>query len=168
MRWPMKRILMQCSGATFSVGIFACNSGVPRSLRTKYCISKHISLLLKRVNKWWWWLVGHRDLFHAELKLLILAKLLIYETEGVTGQSKFAQLQHECLVLWNKFLARPPRNGQISLEKMDTVNQLLLEMNKLKSEKISLEEELKMHSHTLACYNFKGTVTAPRCSPDCQ
>ncbi|CAK9872520.1 unnamed protein product [Sphagnum jensenii] len=54
------------------------------------------------------------------------------------------------------FLARPPRNGQISLEKMDTVNQLLLEMNKLKSEKISLEEELKMHSHTLACYNIKG------------
>lgn len=105
MRWPMKRILMQCSGATFSVGIFACNSGVPRSLRTKYCISKHISLLLKRVNKWWWWLVGHRDLFHAELKLLILAKLLIYETEGVTGQSKFAQLQHECLVLWNKVVS---------------------------------------------------------------
>jgi hypothetical protein len=24
-----KRILMQCSGAAFSVGIFACNSGVP-------------------------------------------------------------------------------------------------------------------------------------------
>ncbi len=223
MRWPMKIILMQCSGATFSVGIFACNSGVPRSLRTKYCISKHISLLLKRVNKWWWWLVGHRDLFHAELKLLILAKLLIYETEEVTGQSKFAQLQHECLVLWNKvvpleeshardnadrttliyimdqriveivlytslsvsrvsimlltgscwvqFLARPPRNGQISLEKMNLINavdQLLLEMNKLKSEKTSLEEELKMHGHTLACYHIKGTVTAPRCSPDCQ
>ncbi|CAK9219525.1 unnamed protein product [Sphagnum troendelagicum] len=52
------------------------------------------------------------------------------------------------------FLARSPRNRQISLEKMDlinTVNQLLLEMNKLKSEKISLEEELKMHGHTLAC-----------------
>ncbi len=174
MRWPTKRILMQCSGATFSVGIFACNSGVPRSLRTMYCISKHISLLLKRVNKWWWWLVGHRELFHAELKLLILAMLLIYETEEVTGQSKFAQLQHECLVLWNKvvsledshardnadrttliyimdqriveivlytslsvsrvsimlltgscwvqFLARPPRNGQISLVKMDLIN----------------------------------------------
>jgi hypothetical protein len=57
------------------------------------------------------------------------------------------------------------------LEKMNLINavdQLLLEMNKLKSEKTSLEEELKMHGHTLACYHIKGTVTAPRCSPDCQ
>jgi hypothetical protein len=49
--------------------------------------------------------------------------------------------------------------GEMDL--INTVNQLLLEMNKLKSEKTSLEEELKMHSHTLACYHIKGTVTAP-------
>ncbi|CAM6049406.1 unnamed protein product [Sphagnum compactum] len=56
-------------------------------------------------------------------------------------------------------------NGQISLEKMDlinTVNQLLLEMNKLKSEKTSLEEELKMHGHTLACYHIKGQQSVAR------
>ncbi len=72
---------------------------------------------------------------------------------------------------WVQFLARPPRNGQISLEKMDlinTVNQLLLEMNKLKSEKTSLQEEPKMHGHTPVCFHIKGTVTAPPCSPDCQ
>jgi hypothetical protein len=47
------------------------------------------------------------------------------------------------------------------MDLINTVNQLLLEMNKLKSENTSLEEELKIHGHTLACYHIKGTITAP-------
>jgi hypothetical protein len=62
-----------------------------------------------------------------------------------------------------QFLVRQPRNGRIPVEKMDlmnTVNQLLLELNKLKSEKVALEEEVKTQRRCQVRDRVKRTVTA--------
>nr|PNR45404.1 hypothetical protein PHYPA_015175 [Physcomitrium patens] len=63
-----------------------------------------------------------------------------------------------------KFLVRQPRSGgRIPVEKMDlmnTVNQLLLEMNKLKSDKVTLEEEIKTVRRCQMRDQMTRTVTA--------
>ena len=63
----------------------------------------------------------------------------------------------------DQFLVRPPRKGSLPIEKMDlmnTVNQLLLENGKLKDEKVTLEEEVKLQRRTNAKERVKGTVTS--------
>jgi hypothetical protein len=65
--------------------------------------------------------------------------------------------------LCDQFLVRPPRKGGLPIEKMDlmnTVNQLLLENGKLKDEKVTLEEEVKLQRRTNAKERVKGTVTS--------
>lgn len=62
-----------------------------------------------------------------------------------------------------QFLVRQPRSGRIPVEKMDlmnTVNQLLLEMNKLKGDKVALEEEIKTQRRCQVRDRVKRTVTA--------
>jgi hypothetical protein len=70
-------------------------------------------------------------------------------------------LLKQCLVV--QFLVRQPRGGRIAAEKMDlmnTVNQLLVEMNKLKEEKVALEEEVKVQRHSQVHDYVTHTVTA--------
>lgn len=65
--------------------------------------------------------------------------------------------------LCDQFLVRQPRKGGLPIEKMDlinTVNQLLLENGKLKDEKVTLEEEVKLQRRANAKERVKGTVTS--------
>jgi len=58
---------------------------------------------------------------------------------------------------------RQPRGGQIPAEKLDlmnTVNQLLLEMNKLKGEKVALEEEVKVQRRSQVHNHATHTITS--------
>ncbi|CAM6091156.1 unnamed protein product [Calypogeia fissa] len=69
----------------------------------------------------------------------------------------------DTLKLNQKFLVRQPRSGRIPVEKMDlmnTMNQLLLEMNKLKGDKVSLEEELKVQRRSQVREHVERSVTA--------
>jgi macrodomain Ter protein organizer (MatP/YcbG family) len=61
-----------------------------------------------------------------------------------------------------QFLIRQPRSGRIPIEKMDlmnTINQLLLEMNKLKNDKVTLEEEIKLQRRCHMRNEVKRIVT---------
>lgn len=72
--------------------------------------------------------------------------------------SKLIELQ-----LCDQFLVRQPRKGGLPIEKIDlmnTVNQLLLENNKLKDEKVTLEEEGKLQRRANAKERVKGTLTS--------
>lgn len=62
-----------------------------------------------------------------------------------------------------QFLVRQPRSGRLPMEKMDlmnTVNQLLLDNNKLKGDKVALEEEVKTQRRSSVIERVKGSVTA--------
>ena len=62
-----------------------------------------------------------------------------------------------------QFLVRHPRNGRIPVEKMDmmnTVNQLLAELDKTKAEKVSLEEELKVQKLCHVRDRIQRTITS--------
>ncbi|KAG0572821.1 hypothetical protein KC19_VG128000 [Ceratodon purpureus] len=72
-------------------------------------------------------------------------------------------MELETLKLNQKFLIRQPRNGRIPVEKLDlmnTINQLLLEMNKLKNEKMALEEENKIQRRCQTHDQMKRILTS--------
>ncbi|MCO5579348.1 hypothetical protein L7F22_033203 [Adiantum nelumboides] len=69
----------------------------------------------------------------------------------------------ETLKLSQKFLVRQPRSDRIPVEKMDmmnTVNQLLAELNMMKGEKVALEEELKAQKLSHLRDRMQRTVTS--------
>eukprot|EP01018_Ginkgo_biloba_P034938 Gb_00220 [translate_table: standard] len=89
---------------------------------------------------------------------------LVSQVFALRKDNEKTKTELETLKLSQKFLARSqPRGGRIPAEKMDlmnTVNQLLVETNKLKSEKLALEEELKNQRRSEVRDRVKRTVTS--------
>ncbi|EFJ15278.1 hypothetical protein SELMODRAFT_422977 [Selaginella moellendorffii] len=105
-----------------------------------------------------------RAMLEASLKEESSARSqLVSQVFQLRKDNEKARTELETLKLNQKFLVRQPRNGRIPPEKMDlmnTVNQLLMEINKLKSEKVGLEEELKTLRRTQVRDRVKRGVTA--------
>lgn len=104
-----------------------------------------------------------RALLEASLKEETSARSqLVSQLFALRKDNEKTKTELETLKLSQKFLVRQPRSGRIPVEKMDlmnTVNQLLVELNKLKGEKVSLEEELKAQKRFQVRDRIKRTVT---------
>ncbi|KAI5084263.1 hypothetical protein GOP47_0000432 [Adiantum capillus-veneris] len=105
-----------------------------------------------------------RALLEASLKEETAARSqLISQLFTLRKDNEKTKTELETLKLSQKFLVRQPRSGRIPVEKMDlmnTVNQLLGEINKLKGEKVALEEELKAQKRSQVRERIKTTVTS--------
>ncbi|KAH7296265.1 hypothetical protein KP509_26G016400 [Ceratopteris richardii] len=104
-----------------------------------------------------------RALLEASLKEETAARTqLISQLFALRKDNEKAKTELETLKLSQKFLVRHPRSGHIPAEKLDlmnTVNQLLSEINRLKGEKVALEEELKARKRSQVREQLKTTVT---------
>ncbi|KAL3692742.1 hypothetical protein R1sor_006393 [Riccia sorocarpa] len=109
-------------------------------------------------------LEGSRALLESRLKEETSARSqLVSQLFTLRKENEKLKAELETLKLNQKFLVRQPRSGRIPVEKMDlmnTMNQLLMEMNKLKGEKVALEEELKVQRRSQIREQVKKTVTA--------
>ncbi|KAL2635075.1 hypothetical protein R1flu_006554 [Riccia fluitans] len=109
-------------------------------------------------------LEGSRALLETRLKDETSARSqLVSQLFTLRKENEKLKAELETLRLNQKFLVRQPRSGRIPVEKMDlmnTMNQLLMEMNKLKGEKVALEEELKVQRRSQVREQVKKTVTA--------
>eukprot|EP01018_Ginkgo_biloba_P028262 Gb_39211 [translate_table: standard] len=93
---------------------------------------------------------------------------LVSQLFALRKENEKTKAELETLKLSQKFLGRQTRTStgagsRIPAEKMDlmnTVNQLLVETNKLKTEKLALEEELKNQRRTQVRDRVKRTVTS--------
>ncbi|KAJ7548380.1 hypothetical protein O6H91_07G009900 [Diphasiastrum complanatum] len=106
-------------------------------------VQKEIATLQEKLDS----VEASRSFLEASLKEETTARSqLLCELFSLRKEHEKIKTELETLKLNQKFLVRQPRNGRIPPEKMDlmnTVNQLLVEVNQIKSEKVSLEEELK-------------------------
>ncbi|CAK9232493.1 unnamed protein product [Sphagnum troendelagicum] len=109
-------------------------------------------------------LQSSRTMLEASLKDETSARSqLVSQLFNLRKENERMKTELETLKLNQKFLVRQPRGGRIAAEKMDlmnTVNQLLVEMNKLKEEKVALEEEVKVQRHSQVHDYVTHTVTA--------
>ncbi|BBN06071.1 hypothetical protein MPTK1_3g18140 [Marchantia polymorpha subsp. ruderalis] len=107
---------------------------------------------------------GSRALLESRLKEETSARSqLVSQLVTLRKENEKYKAELETLKLNQKFLLRQPRSGRIPVEKMDlmnTMNQLLMEMNKLKGDKVALEEELKVQRRSQVREHVKRTVTA--------
>ncbi|KAH7435598.1 hypothetical protein KP509_06G071300 [Ceratopteris richardii] len=88
---------------------------------------------------------------------------LVSQLFSLRKDNEKTKAELETLKLSQKFLVRQPRSGRIPVEKMDmmnTVNQLLAELNKIKGEKVALEEELKAQKLFHMRDRMQRTVTS--------
>jgi len=109
-------------------------------------------------------LQNSRNMLEARLKDETSARSqLVSQLFNLRKENEKMKAELETLKLNQKFLVRQPRGGQIPAEKLDlmnTVNQLLLEMNKLKGEKVALEEEVKVQRRSQVHNHATHTITS--------
>ncbi|CAM6004348.1 unnamed protein product [Sphagnum balticum] len=109
-------------------------------------------------------LQSSRNMLEARLKDETSARSqLVSQLFNLRKENEKMKAELETLKLNQKFLVRQPRGGQIPAEKLDlmnTVNQLLLEMNKLKGEKVALEEEVKVQRRSQVHNHATHTITS--------
>ncbi|XP_024388399.1 uncharacterized protein [Physcomitrium patens] len=134
--------------------------GVAESNR--FCEIQHeCKVLQSRIES----LEAAKDMLEVNLKDETSARSqLVSQVFNLRKENEKLKTELETLKLNQKFLVRQPRSGgRIPVEKMDlmnTVNQLLLEMNKLKSDKVTLEEEIKTVRRCQMRDQMTRTVTA--------
>ncbi|KAI5058013.1 hypothetical protein GOP47_0028028 [Adiantum capillus-veneris] len=123
-------------------------------------VQKELTALQNKLNE----VEASRASLEASLKEETSARSqLVSQLFTLRKDNEKTKAELETLKLSQKFLVRQPRSGRIPVEKMDmmnTVNQLLAELNKMKGEKVALEEELKTQKLSHMRDRMQRTVTS--------
>lgn len=123
-------------------------------------VQRELTVLQKKLSS----VEASRASLEASLKEETSARSqLVSQLFTLRKDNEKTKAELETLKLSQKFLVRQPRSGRIPVEKMDmmnTVNQLLAELNKMKGEKVALEEELKAQKLFHMRDRMQRTVTS--------